>query len=251
MKAAPFSYVRPESLEDALGVLAEHGDECRPLAGGQSLIPLLVMRLAQPAVLLDLGRLTTLRGLDGPRIGAMTTNSDLERRPDAIPPVIAAALPHIGHFQIRNRGTVGGALAHCDPAGEWPALALALDARMRLRSTRGERIVGAAEFIVGPLTTALAADELLIDVELPHWAQSAPFGFEEVARRPGDFALAGAICVAAPEGRRLVLFGGGEVPVLLGDPGSRFAVSGDLHAGRGYRRRLAEGLLKRAWEAAA
>lgn len=251
MKAAPFRYLRPESLEEALEALAEHGEECKLLAGGQSLIPLLVMRLAQPAVLIDLGRVPGLRGLRGPRIGAMTTNSDLERLPDSVPPLVLAALPHIGHFQIRNRGTVGGSLAHCDPAGEWPALALGLDARMVLRSSRGERTVTAHEFIAGPLTTALAPDEILLEVELPPWARSARFGFAEVARRPGDFALAGALCVAAPEGRRLVLFAAGGVPVLLADPGAGFEVTGDLHAGRGYRRRLAEGLLKRAWEAAA
>ena len=251
MKAAPFKYLRPESLEEALEALAEHGEECRPLAGGQSLIPLLAMRLAQPAVIVDLGRIPRLRGFDGLHIGAMTTNSDLERQPETMPPVVVAALPHIGHFQIRNRGTVGGALAHCDPAAEWPALALALAARITLRSARGERIVDAADFITGPLTTAIAPDELLIEVELPAWARSARFGFEEVARRPGDFALAGAVCVAGPDGRRLVLFAGGEVPVLLADPNSPFTVTGDLNAGRGYRRRLAEGLLKRAWEAAA
>ena len=251
MKAAAFAYLRPETLEGALEALAEHGDECKALAGGQSLIPLLAMRLAQPAVLVDLGRIASLRGVDGVRIGAMTTNSELERRPASIPPLVIAALPHIGHFQIRNRGTVGGALAHCDPAGEWPALALALDARVHIRSLRGERTLAAVDFIEGPLTTALAPDELLLGVEFPSWAMTARFGFEEVARRPGDFALAGAICVAAPEGRRLVLFATGERPTLLPDPGAGFSVTGDLHAGRGYRRRLAEGLLLRAWDAAA
>ena len=251
MKSAPFRYLRPDTLEEALETLAEHGDDCKALAGGQSLIPLLAMRLAQPAVIVDLGRIASLRGLGGSRIGAMTTNSELERRPASIPPLVAAALPHIGHFQIRNRGTVGGALAHCDPAGEWPALALALDARLRLRSLRGERSLGAVDFIVGPLTSALAPDELLLDLEFPGWAMDARFGFEEVARRPGDFALAGAVCVAAPEGRRLVLFATGEKPLLLSDPSASFSVTGDLHAGRGYRRRLAEGLLLRAWDAAA
>lgn len=250
MKAAPFDYRRPETLEEALAALAEHGDECRPLAGGQSLIPLLALRLAQPAILLDLGRVPDLRGPEPGWIGAMTTNAELEGRREGLPPVVAAALPHIGHFQIRNRGTVGGALAHCDPAGEWPALALALDIRLRLLSTRGERFLSAADFIRGPLMTALAPDELLVAVEIPAWAGTASFGFEEVARRPGDFALAGAICVRAPAGRRLVVFATGERPVLLDEPEAPFDVTGDLHASAPYRRQVARGLARRAWEAA-
>ena len=150
MKAAPFQYLRPETLEEALAALAQHGEDCKPLAGGQSLIPLLALRLAQPALLLDLGRLPELRQAGIGMLGAMVTNGELEREAVVIPPVVAAAVPHIGHFQIRNRGTVGGALAHCDPAGEWPALALALNAVIRVRSARAERAIPAAEFIAGP-----------------------------------------------------------------------------------------------------
>ena len=120
MKSAAFEYRRPESLEEALDVLAEHGDEAKPLAGGQSLIPLLTMRLAQPAMLVDLDRVPGLKAVGGGRIGAMATEARLERETD-LPGVVKAALPHIGHFQVRTRGTVGGSLCHADPAAEWPA----------------------------------------------------------------------------------------------------------------------------------
>ena len=141
--------------------MAEHGDDCKALAGGQSLLPLLAMRLAQPAVIVDLGRVPELRRREGGLVGAMVTNTQLERDPAGLAPLIGAALPHLGHFQIRNRGTLGGSLAHLDPAAEWPALALLLEARLTLQSReRGRRSLAAAEFMKGPLTTALAADEL-------------------------------------------------------------------------------------------
>jgi carbon-monoxide dehydrogenase medium subunit len=140
MKPPAFAYRRPESLAEALDVLAQAGDEARPLAGGQSLVPLLAMRLARPRLVVDLQRVPELRGIEtGPgllRAGAMTREAELERAA-GLPEVVAAALPHVGHFQIRSRGTVGGSLAHMDPAAEWPALALLLDAELEAASVRG------------------------------------------------------------------------------------------------------------------
>ena len=263
MKAAPFEYRRPGSLEEALGILAEHGEEAKPLAGGQSLIPLLAMRLARPSLLVDLAGVSELRGVeqaDGElRVGAMTTEAQLVRRP--LPGILAAALPHLGHFQIRSRGTVGGSLAHMDPAAEWPALALLLDAELELASARGRRTLAAAEFSLGPLISALEPDELLLGVRL-RGAEGA-FGFEEVERRPGDFALVGAACHRG----RLVVFATGGVPQRLrrceallaeGRPAGELRrlaeeeieATGDVHASAAYRRRVGAALVERAAGAA-
>ena len=265
MKSAPFEYRRPETLDEALALLAEHGDEAKPLAGGQSLIPLLAMRLAQPALLVDLQRVPELRGVnrrDGAvRIGAMTRQAELERWPE-LPALVGAALPHIGHFQIRSRGTVGGSLAHMDPAAEWPALALLLDAELELASSRGRRMLAAAEFALGPLITALEPDELLVAVTLR--GADGRFGFEEVERRPGDFALVGA----ASQGGRIVAFATGARPQRL--PGCEAYLAGggwagdelralaereieataDIHASAAYRRRVGARLVERAVAAA-
>ncbi|MDQ6772475.1 MAG: FAD binding domain-containing protein [Candidatus Dormibacteraeota bacterium] len=263
MRAAAFDYARPESLAEALELLAEHGDDARPLAGGQSLLPLMALRLARPALLVDLQRLPELRALEvSPgtlRIGAMTTESELESVP-ALPPILASALPQIGHFQIRNRGTVGGSLAHMDPAGEWPALALLLDAELEVASARGGRRIGAAEFCRGPLTTALEADELLLAVKLRH--AGGPHGFAEVARRPGDFALVGAACHAG----RIVAFATGHGPQRLAGCERHLAqgggldelqalaeteieAAGDVHVSAAYRRRMGARLVARVVQA--
>ncbi|MDQ6744384.1 MAG: FAD binding domain-containing protein [Candidatus Dormibacteraeota bacterium] len=263
MKSAPFEYRRPESLEEALALLAEYGDEAKPLAGGQSLVPMLAMRLARPALLVDLARVGELRGVevrDGElRIAAMTTQSALGRLP--LPGIVAAALPHVGHFQIRSRGTVGGSLAHMDPAAEWPALAVLLEAELEVASTRGRRTVPAADFMLGPLMSTLEADELLVAVRLS--GAGGEFGFEEVERRPGDFALVGAAC----HGGRLVVFATGGTPQRLRrceahlDAGGRAAelgrlaeeeieATGDVHASAEYRRRVGAALVQRVAAAA-
>ncbi|HVC99668.1 MAG TPA: FAD binding domain-containing protein [Candidatus Dormibacteraeota bacterium] len=245
MKAAPFAYHRPRSLEEALDLMAEHGDDAKALAGGQSLVPLMAMRLAQPAVIVDLGEVPELRGREGPSVRAMVTNAALERDPSGLPPIIADALPHLGHFQIRNRGTIGGSLAHADPAAEWPALALLLEATLTLRSrARGERRVPASAFMTGPLTTVLGADELVTGVSFPKWPADGRWGFAEVARRPGDFALAGAACTVIGGHRRVVVFAAGPRPQLLGH-GDEIEAGGDLHAGAGYRRTVAGRLVER------
>ena len=175
----------------------------------------------------------------------MVTNAALERDPTGLPPIVAAALPHVGHFQIRNRGTIGGSLAHLDPAAEWPALALLLDARLTLHSRdRGERTLTAADFMLGPLTTALEPDELLTSVGFPDWPPDGRWGFAEIARRPGDFALAGAACTVLEGRRRIVAFAAGPLPQLL-EEGDPIAATGDLHAGAGYRSAVAGRLVER------
>ena len=264
MKSAPFEYRRPASLGEALQILDQHGDDARPLAGGQSLIPLLAMRLAQPAMIVDLGRLPELRGIrrEGSElaIGAMTTQSQLQRL--SLPGIVAAALPHIGHFQIRSRGTVGGSLAHMDPAAEWPALAVLLDAELELAAASGRRLLRAADFALGPMTSAIEPNELLVSIRLS--GADGPFGFLEVERRPGDFALVGAACHRG----RLVAFATGATAQRLprceallregGSPGELQALAeteieatGDVHASAGYRRRVGAALVQRAVEAAA
>jgi carbon-monoxide dehydrogenase medium subunit len=174
MKPAPFRYVAAESLAAALALKVEHGDAARFLAGGQSLVPAMNFRLAQPAVVVDINPLRALdyvraAGAGGLRIGALTRNRTLER--DALvaahQPLVREAVPHVAHPQIRNRGTLGGNLAHADPASELPAVMLALDARVRAQSARGERWIAAREFFRGVFTTALRPDELLAEIELP------------------------------------------------------------------------------------
>jgi carbon-monoxide dehydrogenase medium subunit len=213
LKPPPFDYHRPESLEEVLQILAKQGADAKPLAGGQSLLPLLAMRLVRPRHIVDLQRIDELRqisvGTEHVRIGAMARQSDLEHDL-RLPGLVRAAIPHIGHFPIRNRGTVGGSLSHMDPAAEWPAVALASDAVMVVASIRGRREIAAEDFMIGPQTTALAPDELLVEVVMP--VHQEPFGFAEVTRRGvGDFALAGAAC----HNTRVVVFAATPRPQRL------------------------------------
>ncbi len=197
MKPPPFEYFAAQSLDEALEVLAVHGDEAKALAGGQSLIPLLNFRLARPTVIVDLNRIHELGRLTplpagGIAVGAMARQRDAERSSliSARAPLVTEAMPYVAHPQIRNRGTFGGSIAHADPAAELPAVALAVDAKFCLRSReRLDRWVDAADFFVGPLMTVLQADELLIEVELPPMPPGAGWAFVEVARRHGDYAL--------------------------------------------------------------
>ena len=200
MKPAPFHYHAPETLDAAVDLLAGL-DDAKVLAGGQSLVPLLNMRLAIAEDLVDLRRLGELAGIrregDSVWIGASTTQAVIERDPTVAgaAPLLARALPFVGHVQIRNRGTIGGSLAHADPAAELPAVALTLDATIEARSSRGLRTIGAEEFFTGVFSTALADDEVLTAVRFPVWDGRCGYAVEEVARRHGDFAIAGA-CVA-------------------------------------------------------
>ncbi|HZR87996.1 MAG TPA: xanthine dehydrogenase family protein subunit M [Bradyrhizobium sp.] len=284
MKPAPFKYVKASSLAQALSLKAEHGDDARFLAGGQSLIPAMNFRLARPSVLIDINGLSELAGCSGAdggqvRLGALTRYRALERDGDFLKacPLFADALPHIAHPQIRNRGTIGGNLSHADPASELPAVAVAMGARLHLQSASGEREVGACDFFIGLLTTDVQPDEMLVDVTLPVQNPRSGACFMEVARRRGDFALAGvaAIVTLDVERRcsevRLGLCGVGETPVdasgaaqaLIGENFSDKAVevvaaavqrmiepAGNVHATADYQRHVAGVLTSRALRAA-
>jgi len=208
MKPAPFAYAAPRSLDEALLLVEEHADDGKVLAGGQSLLPVLNFRLAQPAVLIDLNRVPGLDDLaaDGAvlRTGAMVRQRRLERDATVarMTPLLAETLPHVAHPQIRNRGTVGGSLAHADPAAELPAVAVALEARLLLQRRGGERWVPAAEFYTGLFTTALEPGELLTAIEWPTLPPGTGWAFEEVARRHGDYAQVGLAALVRIEGER-------------------------------------------------
>jgi CO/xanthine dehydrogenase FAD-binding subunit len=226
MKPPPFEYFDPTSVEDALALLREHGDEAKVLAGGQSLVPLLNFRLARPRSLIDLNRIAALSYIKeedgGLAIGAMTRQRAVERSPvvRARCPLLAEAMPLIGHFQIRNRGTMGGSLAHADPAAELPAVVTALRGELVVRSATGERVLTPEKFFVSYLTTALEPAELLIEVRLPAQPPRTGWAFLEVSRRHGDFALVGVAALLTLDGAgvctraALALTGVGPTPML-------------------------------------
>jgi len=207
VKPAPFAYHAPETLAKALALLTEHGDDAKLLAGGQSLIPILALRLSRFAHLIDLGGVAELRGVEkqdgGFRVGAMTTQAAIERHAELgrLVPLLARATPWIGHFQIRNRGTLGGSIAHADPAAEYPAVALTLDAELEIAGRSGMRRVPARDFFVSTWMTAVEPDEVLAAVHFPERGERSGFAIDEVARRLGDFALAGAACAVELDGR--------------------------------------------------
>jgi aerobic carbon-monoxide dehydrogenase medium subunit len=231
MKAPAFKYARPSSLAEAFVLLEHHGDDARILAGGQSLMPSLNMRLSTPHVLVDINR---IEGLSGVRlaggilcIGAMTRHVALEHCPLVAQhaPLIASAMPNVAHAAIRNRGTIGGSLAFADPAAELPACMLALGARLILASAKGRRAVDAADFFQDLFVTALANEEILVEVEIPVAMTDSRHGFLELARRHGDYAIVGvAINTRLRQGvfsdTRLVCFGVGNVPVLAQNAGA-------------------------------
>ena len=197
MKLPPLDYACPATLAEAVALLAAHNGEAKPIAGGQSLMPMLAFRMASPSLLVDLRKLPDLNRItiadDGVRLGAMVRWRDIEDdvRLRAAHPLLAAAIAHVAHYQIRNRGTVGGSLAHADPAAEMPGIALTCDAEIAVMGAAGPRTIRAQEFFLGPLTTALAPDEIIVEVRLPAWPARRRWGFQEFARRRGDFALAG------------------------------------------------------------
>jgi carbon-monoxide dehydrogenase medium subunit len=273
VKPAPFTHHAPERVDEVLSLLVEHGDEAKVLAGGQSLVPMLALRLARFEHLVDVNRVAELAGLsraDGElRVGAMTRHRVLAGDPevDEAVPLLARATRKVGHFQIRTRGTLGGALAHADPAAEQPAVAVALDAVMEVASGSGTREIPADEFFLGTWSTALADHELLTAVRFPVWKEPCGFAVEEVARRSGDFALVGVVCaVALGDGgvdrAGIALFGVGSIPVraaaaesalLAGAPLDEVAAAAaaeleppdDLHASGAYRRTVAAELFRR------
>jgi carbon-monoxide dehydrogenase medium subunit len=278
VKPPAFEYVAVASTEEAVAQLAAHGDDARLLAGGQSLMPILNMRLATPGRLVDLNRVRTLSYIveraGGVAIGAMTRQRTVERSEfvAAAVPLLAEALPWVGHTAIRNRGTIGGSLAHADPAAELPAVAVCLDARLTVRGEAGERTLAAREFFRGYLTTALAPTELLTEVWFPSALPGSGAAWIEFARRHGDYALVGVAAVVTLEGstvRRasLAVTGVDGVPVravdaerlLIGAPLSAESMAAaaesvrrtlephaDIHATAAYRRHLAGVLTVRA-----
>jgi CO/xanthine dehydrogenase FAD-binding subunit len=227
MKLPRFDYVAPRTFEEAVTLKAEHGDGALLLAGGQSLIPLLALRFASPSVLVDLDRvdeLAYLRQDEGwVHVGAMARQSAVEESAGLLErlPILADALPLIGHRTIRNRGTVGGSIAHADPAAEWPALALALGATMEVTGPEGTRTLEAVEFFRGPMTNALEPDEVLREVRFRLPEPGTGSGFVEYARRYGDFALAGTATMIGighdglVSTARIVLLGVGGTPVRV------------------------------------
>ena len=281
MKPAPFEYHAPDTAAEAAKLLAELGDGAKVLAGGQSLIPMLALRLAVFEHLVDVGRIAEMKGIerrDGSLwIGAGTTQATVEASPAVAScvPLLARATPLIGHFQIRSRGTLGGSIAHADPAAEYPAVALALDASMEVVSPKGRRTIGARDFFSGLWSTSMQPDELLVGVSFPIWGGRSGFALEEFARRHGDFAIAGAaVGIELERGDRIRrcavgLFGLGSTPERAGaaeaglagstiarvDPEEvgRLATAGlervpsDLHGSAAYRKRVGAAMVVRAW----
>jgi carbon-monoxide dehydrogenase medium subunit len=283
MKLPAFDYACPATLGEAVQLLAAH-DDAKALAGGQSLVPMLAFRLVQPALLVDLRKLADLRGIklteNGVTLGAMVRWRDIEddARLAAAHPLLKAAIAHVAHYQIRNRGTVGGSMAHADPAAELPGIALTCEAAIAVVGTSGARVVPAADFFTGALTTALAPDEIIVEVRLPPWPARRRWGFQEFARRRGDFAMAAAAVFYDEDARgrannpHVGVIGVADRPLRL--PGVEALLDGatidaatiasaeaaaaaavdppeDIHASADYRRALAGTMVERALRQAA
>jgi aerobic carbon-monoxide dehydrogenase medium subunit len=283
MKLPYVEYEAPTTIAEAVDLLAEHQDEASVLAGGQSLIPLMALRLARPAVLIDINGLSELSSVSvtngSVAIGAMTREyvaEDSATVGDTVP-LLAAALPLIGHEAIRSRGTIGGSLAHADPAAELPAVALALDAEFVVRSRAGERVVPAADWFQGYLVTARQPDEILTEVRFPGMRPGTGVSFQEIVRRHGDFAIVGlaaslTLADGAISDARLAFAGVADVPVRAADAedllvgqrpsaelfeeAARRATDGidppaDLNGSSEYRKKVAATLVRRGLQAAA
>jgi carbon-monoxide dehydrogenase medium subunit len=284
VKPRSFQYHAPQSTEEVVDLLSEFGDDAKVIAGGQSLVPLLAMRLASFDHLVDIRRLGELKGIEERNgevsVGAGVTQVGIERNEvvRSAVPLLARATPLIGHFQIRNRGTIGGSVCHADPAAEYPAVALALDARMEVLGPRGRRTIPATEFFTGLWSTALGPEELLVGVTFPVWGGRPGFGVQEFARRHGDFALAGATVGVQVDGQGRVercavgLIGLGSTPErareaeaqiigvnmveVSGEELGRLAMSNlesvpsDLHGSASYRKKVGAEMVARAWMAA-
>jgi aerobic carbon-monoxide dehydrogenase medium subunit len=279
MKLPPFDYACPTTLPEAVQLLASRDGEAKAIAGGQSLVPMLAFRLAHPALLVDLRKLTDLRGIKiterGVTLGAMVRWRDIEDdiSLDSAHPLLKAAIAHVAHYQIRNRGTVGGSIAHADPAAEMPGIAMTCDAEIAVVGKSGAHVIQAADFFQGALTTALTSDEIIVEVRLPPWPKGRRWGFKEFARRRGDFALAAAAVFYDQDasGRatnsHVGVIGVGDRPLRLG--GVEDVLNGqvideatiakaeaathvgvdpqaDIHASAAYRRALAGTMVERA-----
>ena len=284
MKPAPFEYYAPTTLDEALELLSQHGDDAKVLAGGQSLMPLMNLRLARPKVIVDINRLSGLDRVEataegGLAVGALARHRIVEKSPRVreLNPLLAAAMPLIGHFQIRNRGTIGGSLVHADPAAELPALSLLLGCEFSLARKGGVRAVPAADFFLGYLTTAVEPGELLTEIRFPRWPPGAKWAIDEITRRKGDFALVGVVLRAELDGGAnlqdvgIAMFGVGGRPQRIAsaeahlkgrrvDQGVLGALSqavadeldpdSDVHASAAYRKEVGGVLARRALESA-
>jgi len=285
MKPPKFTYACPRSVEEALALLAQGGEDTKLLAGGQSLVPLLNLRMAQVSALVDMNRLTELSFIKREngtlRVGALTRHRQLEISDEgkAAHPLLSRAAAEVGHLAIRNRGTIGGSLVHADPAAEWPLVAVTLDARFVLRSQNKTRTAAARDFFLAPLTTTIEPDEMLCEVHFPVPSGPTTWGFQELCRRPGDFALAAVACQLTldPSGTctvaSLAVGGAHSTPLLIAEvekilKGSRGedealktaaeAAAGlveppsDVHGSSEFRRKMVRVLtvraLKEAWE---
>jgi carbon-monoxide dehydrogenase medium subunit len=277
MKAAPFDYLVADSIEGACDALAEHGGDATLLAGGQTLVPLLALRMANPTALIDINRIEGLSGIsrsaEGTRIGATTRQNAILHDPIVARyvPGMAEATRYVGHHQTRNRGTIGGSLGLAEPAAEYPATALALGARIEVRSSTATRIIGIEDYFLGPYTTTLEPDEMIVAVDFPDWPAETVTIVHEVTRRPGDFAMVGLVCALAIEGgvvRRAGIswFGMGPMPMksaraeqaLIGQSVVGLDIKGvaalavadtdpltDIHADAAYRRTVGERIFTR------
>jgi len=277
VKPAPFEMHLPTSVSEVVALLDEHGDAAKPIAGGQSLVPMMSLRLAAFEHLIDLNGVSELNQVsvhgDSLRIGAMVRQSTAEHDPQVVKsaPLVAKAIPHIGHFQIRNRGTVGGSIAHADPSSELPAVALALDATIEAVGPNGSREIAAKDFFVSTWETSLVDGEILTGVRFPIWSGKCGFVVEEVARRHGDFALVGVAAAVQVDGSKvtkaaIALFGVGGTPVRASEAeqaliaggatadldavgklaAMNLAPSDDVHASGDYRKSVAATIVARA-----
>ena len=283
MKLPPFDYTCPTTLPEAIELLASH-DDAKAIAGGQSLVPMLAFRLAQPSLLVDLRKLADLRGIRisdaGVTLGAMVRWRDIEddERLETAHPLLKAAISHVAHYQIRNRGTVGGSSAHADPAAEMPGIAMTCDAEIAVVGKSGAHVIQAADFFQGALTTALTTDEIIVEIRLPAWPAGRRWGFQEFARRRGDFAMAAAAVFYDQDERgkarnaHVGVIGVGDRPLRLtavedvlngesideatiakADAATSAAVEpqDDIHASAAYRRSLVGTMVERALKSAA
>lgn len=279
MKLPPFEYASPGTLQEAIALLAKHNGEARPIAGGQSLLPLMAFRLAAPSLLVDLTRIPGLDRIeireDCVHVGALTRWCQIEsdERLIAALPLLREAVKHIAHYQIRNRGTIGGSLAHADPAAEMPALAITCDAEITVAGPQACRVLAAKDFITGALETALAPGEIVTAIRFPKWQPHRLWAFQEFSKRRGDFALGGVALHFNEDAQgnasqvHVGVFGTGEMPgrltaveafvhgrkvdARLAQAAGNIArdairVAGDMHASAEYRQALIGTLLERA-----
>jgi carbon-monoxide dehydrogenase medium subunit len=283
MKLPPFEYACPTSVSEAVALLASHEGEAKPLAGGQSLVPMMAFRVASPSLVVDLRKLAELRQIkisdEGVMLGAMVRWREIldDARLRTAQPLLVAAVEHVAHYQIRNRGTVGGSIAHADPAAEMPGIVLTCDAKIAVTGKAGARVIDAANFFEGPLMTTLKPDEIITEIRLPAWPAKRRFGFQEFARRKGDFALAAALLFYDDDGGKarnahVGAIGVADTPVrlpaveqVLNDSAideatiaraeaaasASVAPHDDIHASGAYRKALVGVMVERALRAAA